>query len=726
LSFFGMNSRRALIVVGACLLLAATLAGFHAYRVSPTRGLPDKEAFTQKHADDWDAFGGTWEVTGGNVRNSSDERGAKLMTGSRYWNNYSIDADVMLLGTEGDAGLILRSSNEEQGVDAYYGYYAGLRSYDNSLVLGRAEYGWTEAVTPLNPAEGRITALRWYHLKLLAYNCQIAAVVTIPGTAVATTSTVADNDCIRAGRAGLRSYASGGVWRNVVIRPAAKQDLSALIAARDAGNTVAQPQPSSSAAENQQFNVPAPRADPFTFHASSNTQSISSLRLTSFAKPAVATVRGSVIFTAPLVVQDATGGVAVPHPASAPPLKLGDQVEVSGTVRLNAFIPSLEHANVRVLWEGTPLPPVTVSASQAATGAFDATFVEVDGRLRSKRYGPDNTLIFTFDAGPQSFSAIMGRGRGDYLFSKLKPKSLLRMRGVVMIDPAYTGNLTPFVLLLRSADDIDVLAGPPWWSAQYMVPAGFALLVLALATNFLYGRVERWRLRAVLEERERMAHEIHDTLAQSFAGIGFQLEAIRSGIPHDMRSTHQQLDLASDLVHHSHIEARRSIATLRPDALASEDLLANLSSCVHRMAEGGAVQVRTTCNGDARNVPASISCTLYRIGQEAIANAIQHAHPSTIALSLDYEKDVVRLSVMDDGEGFTPGGEMHGFGIPGMRKRAARISARFEMMSESHRGTCIQVTAPIPPPLTWTTWPKIFIKSLKEHRPHAKPAKAAH
>ena len=79
------------------------------------------------------------------MRNNSDERGAKLITGSPYWSNYSIDADVSLLGVSGDAGLIMRSGNEEEGVNAYSGYYAGVRTLENVLVLGRADRSWTEA-----------------------------------------------------------------------------------------------------------------------------------------------------------------------------------------------------------------------------------------------------------------------------------------------------------------------------------------------------------------------------------------------------------------------------------------------------------------------------------------------------------------------------------------------------------------------------------------------------
>ena len=719
--------RPALTLLLVCAIAASALLGLRAYMTSPTRGLPDKDPFAQGNADHWETFGGTWEVIHGTVRNDSDERGAKLLTGSRYWRNYSVEADVMLLGPGGDAGLIVRSSNEEQGVDAYTGYYAGLRNGDNSLVLGRADYGWTEALTPLNPAEGRVTKLKWYHLKVLVYGCQIAAVATVPSTTASTASVVTDKDCIPSGRVGLRSYESGGIWRNVVIRPATEKDIAAIIEQAKASVPTAGSQSGAERNQDLEFSTYTLRNDLLVSPSSPNTQPISNLRLANFAKPVMGTVRGSVILTSPiLVVEDSTGGVSVPHPDVAPPLKVGDQVEVTGLVHPSYFSSSLQSAKVRVLWEGTPIPAMTVSASQAATGAFDATFIEVEGRLRSKSYGSDNTLLFRFDEGPQSFSAIMNRGRGDYLFGKLKPNSLLRMRGIATADPVYTKNLTPFVLLLRSADDIDVLAGPPWWSTGHLISVAIALLGLALAANFFYSRAERWRLRAVLDERERLAHEMHDTLAQSFAGIGFQLEAIRSGVPGDMCTTHQQLNLASDLVRHSHEEARRSIATLRPESLEEGDVLTSLRSCAHRMVEGGSVEIQIASSGDARTIPVRISDTLYRIGQEAIANAVRHAHPSAITISMEHEKNRVSLLIADDGAGFTPGGELHGFGVSGMRKRAASISARLDIDSAPGRGTRIKVVAPLPPPITLLSWPVVLKKYVREDRPNAKSPKLPH
>ena len=161
-----------------------------------------------------------------------------------------------------------------------------------------------------------------------------------------------------------------------------------------------------------------------------------------------------------------------------------------------------------------------------------------------------------------------------------------------------------------------------------------ASLLLALVGVSLYHRVEHWRLRAILEERERLAHEMHDTLAQSFAGIGFQLQAIRNGLPDHSSPINQQLELACNLVRHSHEEARRSIATLRSEDLESEDILVALDRCARRMVEGGSVEVVSEREGDQRTIPLRIADTLYRIGQEAVANAVRHAQPGILTIRL--------------------------------------------------------------------------------------------
>ena len=723
MSFPRLLRRRAVVALLLCLFLALGLAGLRAYLHSPGRGLPYRDSFSKGTAEEWKALGGTWELANGMMRNDSDERGAKLLTGSPYWHNYSVEADIKLLGTSGDAGLIIRSSNEEEGVNDYSGYYTGVRTVDNMLVLGRAAHGWQEIMKPY-PTPGGIRPFQWYHLKLLAYDCQIAAAVTTRSNAAPTVVAINDPGCAESGRVGLRSYSSGGVWRNVVVHPATHEDLVEML---QGVRAQADSEHRNQAIWDSEFLGSQPHSEEEKANAgfNANTQSIASLSLTSSARPTSATVRGVVILTAPMLfVQDSTGGVYIPQP-TAPPLKVGDEVEVAGDVHPGDFSSTMEHATVRVLWARTPMPPLSVTASQASTGKFDAEFVEVQGHLTGKERSPDNTLILDLDEGAQSFRAIMNPGRSDYLFSKLKLDSSLRLRGICVVDSAFTHNLTPFVLLLRSNEDLEVLAGPPWWSTGHVIAIVVASLLLALVINFVYHRIAHWRLEAVLEERQRLAHEMHDTLAQSFAGIGFQLQAIRNRLPENNSGVLQQLDLARDLVRHSHEEARRSIATLRPESLESEDILTALDLCARRMVEGGTVQVVCERAGDQRPIPLRIADTLYRIGQEAVANAVRHAQSTILTIRLKYSQNLACLQIEDNGTGLEETNGLLGFGIRGMRRRAQSISADFHIESKPGQGTRVQITASLPPRITLTTWPKLFWRYLREYWNNARSSKYA-
>jgi hypothetical protein len=706
------NNKKTLWLSLVSLVFLITATASYVHLRSPNRGLPYRDSFTSGRSNEWKAYGGSWELDKGAMRNESDERGGKLVTGSLYWRDYSIEADVMLLGADGDAGLIIRSSDEEIGVDSYSGYYAGIRNVDNTLVLGRAEHSWVEDHVKLSAAS--VQKSIWYHLKILAYGCTIASTVSsLDGHAIASIF-VEDKDCLPSGRAGLRSYASGGFWRNIQILPANEQELTAMRANANASEPASKKHLFEYNNSLRGFSAPPPPSDSYRFLSSPNAQSISSLKLNFSTEPTTATVRGNVSLTSPvLIVEDSTGGISVPDPELATALKVGDQVEITGQVLATDYSVSLFRATVRTLWEGIPLPPRTLNASQAATGEFDSTLIEVEGHLSGKHYGPNNTLVLDLDEGPQSFSAILSRGRGDSVFEHLKPDSRLQLRGICMTDATYTNNKIPFALLLRSIDDVTILTGPPWWSAGHLASLAIGLLLFALVINFFYHRIEHWRLRAILEERERLAHEMHDTLAQSFAGIGFQLEAIRSGVPNELPSTHQQLNLASELVRHSHEEARRSIATLRPESHGSGDLLKSLHLCAMRMVEGGNVRVTSENRGEVAPIDLRIADTLYRIGQEAIANSVRHAHPSQLMLSLDYGKNIVKLTVADNGVGYVKTNEAAGFGIRGMRKRAASISAALEIVSSPGAGTSVLVTSSLPPRITFLSWPRFLWKSLR-------------
>ena len=697
-------TRRNLIIAATIFAATALLvvSGFFVFGSIARRGPFGTQRISLAKQDDWQAFGGTWQYADGVMQNNSDERGAKLMNGPTYWANYSIEADVLLLGQYGDAGLIIRATDEEEGVDAYHGYMAGLRDLDNTLILGRADYGWREyAAKPVTP---RVFAQQWYHLKFLVYGCDFAVSATAP-TGETTSVAVEDPDCLPAGRLGLKSYNTGAEWRNVEIRPATQKDLSAMTGGGRLPIATPDALPMGAAPGSYDHYFEPIQRDLLAHRAEVNTQPISSLRLLSPDAPVSVTIHGVVTLTSPaLFVQDPTGGLAITNSRAHAPLQIGDEVEARGEAEPHDFSSRLRNADVRLLWSHTPVLPVVVTAAQAATGAFDAEYVEIEGRLAHKQEAPEHTLVLTLDDASQSFLAIVNETGQAGHSRTLKEKSRLRLRGVCVVDSSYTHDVTPFALLLPSFNDIEIVEGPPWWSAGHIVATVIAVLLLALAGLSCYILIERSRMQAVLDERGRLAHEMHDTLAQSFAGLAFQLEAIRDEA-NEGSNIVPQLEVARDMVRSSHEEARRSIALLRPENLESVGLLQAMENCARRMVNGtSSIAVRISSAGSERTIPLRISDTLLRIGQEAVANAIGHAHPTHLRISLNYLNSAVEMVVEDDGCGFILTSELAGFGISGMHKRADSIGATLTIRSAPGKGTRLCVHAPTPPSLLRSFW----------------------
>ena len=190
---------------------ATTAGAIHVLR-SPSRGLPYHDDFAGSDNSEWVAYDGNWNVRWGVMVNESNERGAKLVTGSPYWTDYALDADISLNST-GDAGILARVSDAEAGVDAYEGLYGGLRVRDDSLVLGVADYGWNERAA--KPLPYSIIPNTWYHIRMEVRGCHISVLTNQSGkeNIVRLDETLAQ--CPERGMIGLRSYDSGGQWKNI-------------------------------------------------------------------------------------------------------------------------------------------------------------------------------------------------------------------------------------------------------------------------------------------------------------------------------------------------------------------------------------------------------------------------------------------------------------------------------------------------------------------------------
>ncbi|MEG4816945.1 PAS domain S-box protein [Microcoleus sp. K5-D4] len=200
---------------------------------------------------------------------------------------------------------------------------------------------------------------------------------------------------------------------------------------------------------------------------------------------------------------------------------------------------------------------------------------------------------------------------------------------------------------------------------------------------------------SILEERNRMAREIHDTLAQSFTGILAQVGAAKQVLTDDLEATGAHLDLIKELARTGLTEARRSVVALRPQLLEE----GSLQSALHRLI----AQIRTAAmdttlyyetEGTVYSLPAEVENNLLRIGQEALTNAIRYANADEIRVELVYDRDQFCLRVRDNGQGFGVGSisASEGFGLLGMSERAERIGAQLTIRSQPGQGTEIIVT----------------------------------
>lgn len=205
------------------------------------------------------------------------------------------------------------------------------------------------------------------------------------------------------------------------------------------------------------------------------------------------------------------------------------------------------------------------------------------------------------------------------------------------------------------------------------------------------------REAGILDERQRMAREIHDTLAQGLAGIVTQLQAaVRAGESGETETWRGHVDNATRLARESLDEARRSVAAITPGQLESAHLPEAIATVASDWADLNDVQVEVSTTGTARALHPEVEVTLLRIAQEALSNVAKHAAASRVGLTLSYMDDQIALDVRDDGAGFEPvrardGG---GYGLTSMQQRANRLAGSVEIESEPGAGTAISATIP--------------------------------
>jgi signal transduction histidine kinase len=429
-------------------------------------------------------------------------------------------------------------------------------------------------------------------------------------------------------------------------------------------------------------------------------------------------VRGVVIHSEVnegLWLRDAGSAIRVVCSGSELPTT-GKEVDVHGFLKREEMGLLIEDAIFQETGNTIPVKPILLTKATEALD-HDSDLVECDAVIREFRQALDGVRL-GLSEGSNDFSAVLhisdqSKGPRHWL-----PGARIRVAGVCGVEflrkPTEPGFFAPqtFHLLLRSPADVQMVQPPSWWSAEHVawLTGGVAVTLLgAVGVVVWMGRrrlreqaVEQMKTEtefaAILNERNRMAREIHDTLSQGLSAISMQLEVVKRQLPPGGKAR-ELLEAARELARTNLTAARNAIWNVRSQDLETGNLATALGAVLRNLTEGTETRGELRVKGHLRRLSPLTENNLLRIGSEAVTNAAKYAEAQNILVTLDYEVRQFQMSVSDDGKGFDP---QHpppsegGFGLKAMRDRAELLHAEFSVMSEPGSGTLVMLTLPLP------------------------------
>src|SRR5437773_2418170 len=356
-----------------------------------------------------------------------------------------------------------------------------------------------------------------------------------------------------------------------------------------------------------------------------------------------------------------------------------------------------------------------------------------------------NYLVSVTAPATKNFAGLAGIPIGSAL--EVSGLCLLQVKGTP--NTVQGVNLEAVQLLLPDIASIRILKRPSWWTPQRLltglgillaisiVGALWILMILrknsALKSSIaetikaqdelqkahyqLESRVEERtkelkfqmgarkeaevRFDAIVAERTRIAQELHDTLLQGFTGIGLKLDALTNSLPPSLETTRTQLQKLLERSDEYLVEARRAVRELRSPSLEKHGELADaLMKVSQRALHGTNIQLQFKSNGANSKLAPAIEDNLLRICEEAVTNAVKHARPAQVEVSLEFASDELRLRIRDDGRGFNPqgpdGAKAGHLGLIGIRERTKSLGGKLSLSSQPGQGTELVVTVSLP------------------------------
>jgi signal transduction histidine kinase len=388
---------------------------------------------------------------------------------------------------------------------------------------------------------------------------------------------------------------------------------------------------------------------------------------------------------------------------SAVNLTPGHRAEIIGFPIMAGFSASLADALVLATEPDASPAPAVVSLKEFQDGSHDADLVHLT----------TPAVLNDFFRSADGFELRLtsnGIPLRAFLLQSNAPEfeigTSVELTGICLVesstDKGFRSQAERASLLLRSADDIQVVHSAPFWTAGRLVIASSILAGLVLLA-FIWIAAQRRQIgvlssrivqQATLDERQRIAREFHDTLEQELTGLSLRLDAATTRPLEDKART--LIETSRSLVSRIQSEARNLVADLR-DTAQLHDLFSALREIQTRMPPNApALQL------DLHPIPpitGPVSHHLRMIAQEAITNALKHAQATELTLHLSSTGDMLTLSISDNGQGLTASavttGQPGHFGCMGIRERCRKINANVDWQSQPKQGTIVTVRLPL-------------------------------
>ena len=236
----------------------------------------------------------------------------------------------------------------------------------------------------------------------------------------------------------------------------------------------------------------------------------------------------------------------------------------------------------------------------------------------------------------------------------------------------------------------------------YLLNASLGVGIISVMVAIVYYAIDKekeaTRLEkknkelAVLEERNRIARELHDSVSQNLFGVNLQLNTLNKIVEDNPKQARKIIDQSQEMVQEVQTEMRLMIYELRPVNLKEKDFLIAVADLIKLYRKRYNLEIKSKLAGDEDSIDNKLQFAIYRVLQEALNNIVKHAKAEMVELELLIKRPQgVKLKVKDDGQGFNPSRDNEGIGLLTMRERIEKVSGKFKLDSKLGKGTTIIV-----------------------------------